>query len=131
MKELKLQKLLGVIALAFRYLKNIIFFGNNTKYLVGNKLWRKTDCVEDGGCDCKKENISWTDKIKIIMGEIREFMWAMLTGDTSTNLVDKKFQILLEDSEFSNELYTKVHDNKVEFEIEKDGKKHKYRKIKI
>lgn len=75
--------------------------------------------------------LSWTGKIKIIMAEFKEIMWAMFTGDTSTNLVDKKFQILLVDSEFSNELYTKVHGNKVEFEIEKDGKKHKYRKIKI
>ena len=120
----KLQALIGAI-------KNCYIQSKLRLLTCWQQAVEKTDCVEDGCCDCKKNNISWTDKIKIIMGEIREFMWAMFTGDTSTNLVDKKFQILLEDSEFSNELYTKVHDNKVEFEIEKDGKKHKYRKIKI
>lgn len=38
----KLQKLLGVIALAYRFLKNIIFFGNITKYLVSGQF-KKTE----------------------------------------------------------------------------------------
>ena len=46
MKELKLQKLLGVIASAFKYLKNIVFFSNNTKYLVGGKF-KKHDNHQD------------------------------------------------------------------------------------
>ena len=46
MKELKLQKLLGVIASAFKNLKNIVFFGNNTKYPVGGKF-KKLDNKQD------------------------------------------------------------------------------------
>ena len=38
----KLQKLLGVIALAYRFLKNNILFGNTTKYLVGGKFKKPT-----------------------------------------------------------------------------------------
>ena len=41
--ENKLQKLLSVIALATRFLKNIIFLGNITKYLVGGKFKKPTN----------------------------------------------------------------------------------------
>ena len=39
----KLQKLLGAIALAYRFLKNNILFGNITKYLVGGKFKKPTN----------------------------------------------------------------------------------------
>ena len=47
MKETKLQKLLGVIALAFKYLKNIVFFGNITKYLVSGQFKKTEKVAED------------------------------------------------------------------------------------
>ena len=87
MKELKLQKLLGVIASAFRYLKNIVFFGNNTKYLVGGKFKKHdnhqdlidintidiTNLKTEMFCDLKVDS----NKLKDIVGDfifIKEFV---------------------------------------------------------
>ena len=127
----KLQEKIGAIIVKLKTILKTKF--NNLHLFSGWQQAGKTESYKKDVycCKCEKNGLSWTDKIKNIMGEFKEIMWAMFTGDTSTNLVDKKFEVLLKDSEFSNELYTKVHDNKEVFEIEKDGKKHKYRKIKI